>query len=676
MDVKLIIIVLCVVVAIGLLVVFLVFGRGETNFTMDIGGASPRAAGGSDTSSEKTVSGRLIGLAVGAAGIFAVLIARLWTMQLVSADEYAAEAESNRTRTVTTAAPRGRILDRNGVEIVANRPSLIVVSDSDVVNDDIEVQLVANLTGMPFQAVRRKIQDTSAGAQSKRTISVDVSRRVVAFIAEHPGVFDGIEVVERSQRSYPLGSLAAHVVGYTGSVSSDQLASNDSDETGITYESGDIVGQTGVESTYESVLQGVKGEQTVYVDASGNVLDTSTTIDPQSGSDVVLTIDAKIQSVAEQSLVTRMQEIRKTGYNATGACVVCVDCTNGEVIAMASAPTYNPNVFVGGISTADWDALSSESANYPLMNRAIAGQYPSGSTIKALTSFAALDHGIADTSSSWYCTGYWTWSGNESDAYGWHCWYKSGHGTMNFVTGITNSCDVVFYSIGKGFYYSDTQEGMQETFRRYGLGSVTGIDLPGEMGGRVPDAEWKWNYFTSSSDEDRAWQGGDNCNLAIGQGDLLVTCLQMVDAYCGIANNGTIWRPHVLKGVKSRTGEGSVIDYKSEVIYEPTEDAAYHDTVCEGLHGVVYEEAESQTVHWTSLSVDVAGKTGTAQQNKDQPVGWFIGYGPTDNPKYVIGANVDEVLSGATSAMYIVRDVFGAIYGEPDTATSDSDIVD
>ena len=164
--------------------------------------------------------------------------------------------------------------------------------------------------------------------------------------------------------------------------------------------------------------------------------------------------------------------------------------------------------------------------------------------------------------------------------------------------------------------------------------------------------------------------------LAIGQGDLLVTCLQMVDAYCGIANNGTIWRPHLLKSVKARTGEGSVIDYKPAVIYEPTEDATYRDTVCQGLHGVVYEEAASQAVHWTNLDVDVAGKTGTAQQNKDQPVGWFIGYGPTDNPKYVIGSNVDEVLSGATSAMYVVRDVFGAIYGQPDDSTSNSDIVD
>ena len=677
MDVKLIIIIVSAVVAVALIVVFVVFGRGEANFTFDIGGASPRAAGGSDTSGEKTVGNRLVGLAVGVAGIFAVLIARLWSMQLVSSDEYAAEAESNRTRTITTDAPRGRILDRNGTEIVTNRSSLTVVSSSDVVDDEIEVQLLANLIGMPFQAVRRKIQDTSEGAQSKRTISVDVSRRVVAFIAEHPGVFDGVDVVERSQRSYPLGSLAAHVIGYTGTVTSAQLEANDSEATGITYESGDIVGQSGIESEYESVLQGVKGEQTVYVDANGNVLDTSTTIDPQSGSDVILTIDATIQAAAEQSLATRMKEIQESGYNATGACVVCVDCTNGEVLAMASAPTYNPNVFVGGISTADWDALSSETANYPLMNRAIAGQYPSGSTIKALTSFAALDHGIADTSSSWYCTGYWTWSGNENDTTsGWHCWYKSGHGTMNFVTGITNSCDVVFYSIGKGFYYSDTQEGMQETFRRYGLGSAAGIDLPGEMSGRVPDAEWKWNYFTSSSDEARAWQGGDNCNLAIGQGDLLVTCLQMVDAYCGIANNGTIWRPHLLKSVKARTGEGSVIDYKPAVIYEPTEDATYRDTVCQGLHGVVYEEAASQAVHWTNLDVDVAGKTGTAQQNKDQPVGWFIGYGPTDNPKYVIGSNVDEVLSGATSAMYVVRDVFGAIYGQPDESTSNSDIVD
>lgn len=664
MNLSLVIIIVCLVLAAILLVLFFVFGREEASFTFDIGGGAPRAAGGSDESGEKGISSRLVGFGVVVAGVFAALVARLWSMQLVSSDEYAEQAESNRTRTVTTAAPRGRILDRNGVEIVTNRPCLTVTATSDVVDDEIEMTLLGNLIGMPMQAVRRKIQDSSQGAQSARTVSVDVSRRVVAYIGEHPSLFSGVSVEQRTQRSYPLGSLAAHVVGYTGTVTAEQLKQNSDEDGAVEYKSGDVVGQSGVELMYESVLQGIRGEQTVYVNASGTVLDTSTTIDPQSGSDLYLTIDSGVQQAAEASLEKVVTYLKEAGYNCTGGSCVAVDCTNGEVICLASYPTYSPNIFVGGISSADWSALQDESANYPLMNRAIAGQYPSGSTIKALTTFAGLDYGIVSTGSSFNCTGWWTGFG---ESYGMSCWLKYGHGGVNLVTGLTNSCDIVYYEIGKGFYYSDNGEGLQETFRRYGLGSTTGIDLPGEASGRVPDAEWKWNYFSYLPDEQRKWQGGENCNIAIGQGDLLVTVLQMVQAYASIANQGPVYKPHVMKSVKSRIGSGSVIDYSPSVVRTVEEDQTYRDIVKQGLYGVVYEESATQTVHWTNLDVTVNGKTGTAEQTtKGDPLGWFVGYAPADNPKYVVGANVDGVASGATSGMYVVRDILGQIYGQPD----------
>ena len=675
MSTTLVIIIVCAVIAIALLAAYFFFGRSNGPLTLDIGGAAPRAAGGSDNSPEKTISGRLMGLAAVVAGVVAALVAKLWTMQLVSTEEYAELAESNRTRTITTSAPRGRILDRNGVEIVTNRPSLTVVAEPDVVDDEIEVQLLANLIGMPYMAVRRKIQDSSEGAQSKRTVSVDVSRRVVAFIGEHPSLFNGVSVEERTQRFYPHGSLAAHIVGYTGVVTQEQLEANaDAGEGTVKYRSGDTVGQAGIEYQYESVLQGVRGEQTVYVDARGNVLDYSTYVAPQSGSDVMLTIDINVQRAAEESLERVMNKVRQEGHAAKAGCVVALDCTNGEVIAMASAPTFSPNVFVGGISNADWDALQSEDANYPLLNRAISGVYPSGSTIKALTAFAALDYGIATPQSSWYCTGWWTGFGED---YGMGCWWKTGHGAVDLISGLTYSCDVVFYEIGKGFYLADS-EGLQETFRRYGLGSASGIDLPSEAVGRVPDAEWKWNYWSDAPEEQRRWQGGDNCNISIGQGDMLVTCLQMADAYCSIANRGDTWRPHLLKSVLAPAGGGTVIEYKPEVIFTNEEDEVFRATVERGLHGVVYEEDYTQAQHWTNLSISVAGKTGTAEQpgKYRDPVGWFVGYGPSDNPKYVIASNMDEVLQGASSAMYVVRDVFGAIYGEPDTFDEDTTVGD
>ena len=674
MDLSLIIVIVCAVLAVALVVVFLVFGRSEANFTFDIGGAAPRASGGADSSSEKTASSRLVGLAVGVGAVFSVLLARLWSMQLVSSEDYVEQAEKNRRGTIYTQAPRGRILDRNGVEIVGNRASLTVVAEGDVIDDDVEVQLLANLIGMPAQAVRRKLQDTTDGYQSPRTVSVDVSRRVVAFIGEHPEAFPGVSVQQRTQRSYPQGSRAAHVVGYVGTVTEEQLEKGDDAADGaVTYRSGDVVGQSGVELSYENVLAGTRGEQTVFVDAEGNVLGYSTNIEPEGGSDVVLTIDSEVQRAAEESLDKVVTTQREAGQNCVAGSVVALDCTNGEVLAMASYPTFSPNVFTGGISQADWDVLSAEDSNYPLLNRAISGQYPSGSVIKPLTAFAALNFGVATADSSWYCSGWWSWSGSAEDGTVMKCWQESGHGSVNLVSGITYSCDIVFYEIGKGFYYADDPEGMQETFRAYGLGAVSGIDLSGEAAGRVPDAAWKREYYKELgySDEDSSWKGGDNCNIAIGQGDMLVTCLQMADAYASIANRGPVWKPHVLRGVRAKVGEGFVSEYKPEQILDVEEDQSYRDLVERGLWGVIYEESPSQTEHWTNMSVSVAGKTGTAEQiAADRNVCWFACYAPSDDPKYVVVANVDGGDWGSSTAMLVARDTLGAIYGEPDTATS------
>ena len=672
MDLSLVIVIVCVVLALALVVVFLVFGRAEANFTFDIGGAAPRASGGSDSSSEKTTSSRLVGLAVGVGAVFSVLLARLWSMQLVSSEEYAEQAEQNRRSTIYTQAPRGRILDRNGVEIVGNRASLTVVAEGDVIDDAIEVQLLANLIGMPAQAVRRKLQDTTEGYQSPRTVSVDVSRRVVAFIGEHPEAFPGVSVQQRTQRSYPQGSLAAHVVGYVGTVTEDQLKASETAEDGsATYRSGDVVGQSGVELSYENVLAGTRGEQTVFVDAEGSVLGYSTSIEPESGSDVVLTIDSEVQRAAEESLEKVVTTQRQSGQDCVAGSVVALDCATGEVLAMASYPTFSPNVFTGGISQADWDVLSAEDANYPMLNRAIAGQYPSGSVIKPLTTFAALNYGVATSESSWYCSGWWSWSGSAEDGTIMKCWQEYGHGAVNLVSGITYSCDVVFYEIGKGFYYADEPEGMQKTFRSYGLGAATGIDLAGEAVGRVPDAAWKHDYYKELgySDDDSSWKGGDNCNIAIGQGDMLVTCLQMADAFCSIANRGPVWKPHVLKGVRSKVGDGFVSEYRPEEILNVEEDQSYRELVERGLWGVVYEESPSQTEHWTNMSVSVAGKTGTAEQiAAGRNVCWFGCYAPSDDPKYVVVANVDGGDWGSSTAMLVARDTLGAIYGEPDTS--------
>lgn len=664
-----VVIIVLVVLLVALVAAFLLLGRRpDERFKLDIGGGVPTASGGSDTSSESGFKARLSGLNVFSGSILAILLTRLWSMQLVSQDEYSAQAERNRTRTISVTAPRGRILDRNGKELVTNRASLCVVAKSDVADNDMTVTLLANLIGMPATAVRRNIQDATGGAQSMRTVAQDVSRRVVAYVEAHPHVFPDVEVVQRTQRLYPKGSLAAHVLGYTGAITSDQVKAMGSSEDGsITYELGDTVGQAGVEYEYESVLQGVKGEQNVYVDADGNVLSYASSVDPRAGSDVTLTIDADIQAAAEQSLSDRISKLRAQHADCNGGSCIAMDVTSGEVLAMASYPTYSPNIFVGGISADDWDALSSDAANNPLLNRAISGQYPSASTIKPLTALAALKSGIATPESSYYCTGYWTGFGS---GYGQYCWKKTGHGAVNVQTGITYSCDVVFYEIGKGFYYSDDPEALQDTLEQWGLGSREGIDLPNEGYGRVPTPAWKEEYFSSSSADARAWQGGDDTNLAIGQGDLLVTPLQMTCVYAGLALKGTVWKPHLLKSVRSDVGSGSVIAYKNQVNYQIDVDETYIDLVHAGLKGVIYDESEAQASHFTNLSVQVAGKTGTAEVTNGTPTGWFVAYCPIDNPQYVVAANIEHSGYGSEGALYVVRDVLGTIYGEPDTSTA------
>lgn len=666
----LVLIVTLLAIVLVALVLLVLINRGEARFTFDIGGATPRASGGGDTSTEKGFKNRLTGLSIFSGSIIGLLFARLWAMQLVSADEYARQAELNRTRTVSTAAPRGRILDRNGVELVNNRPSLVVTASTEVVDSDVEVQLLANVLGMPPVAVRRKIQDQTEGAQSLRTVAVDVSRRVVSYIDEHQYLFEGVKVEERAQRHYPLGSRCAHVLGYTGRPTQEQLAAakEDTSDARIPYESDDTVGQAGIEYQYESVLQGVRGEQQLYVDADGNVLDYATSIEAQSGSDIILTIDNKVQEAAEQALVDAIARVRKTGnLECSSGSAVCMDVTNGEIIALASHPTFSPNDFVGGISNDDWDMLSSEEAGNPLMNRVIAGQYPSASTIKPLSAFAALNYGIASMDSHYVCTGYWTGFG---EAYGQYCWQHEGHGTVNLREGIVYSCDTVFYEIGKAFFYSDDKEGLQETYRRWGLGSALGIDLPAESVGRVPDPDWKWNYFTQADDYARSWQGGDTTNLVIGQGDMLVTPLQMACVYAGLATRGSIMRPHVLKGVASHAGDGTVIDFKSEPALAVEEEGSSFDLVADGLKGVIYEESEAQASHFTNMRELVAGKTGTAERTGKEPTGWFIAFVPADDPKYVVASCVEQGGFGSECAMYVVRDIMGAIYDEPDTSTA------
>lgn len=669
MNFVVILIVLLTVLICALMAAFLLKVKSSRRFTLDIGGGTPRASGGSENSPSSHFKSRINATGIFAGTIIGALFMRLWNMQVISSSSYTEQAEKNRTRSISTHAARGRILDRNGAVLVGNRPSLVVLAEQSVLDDEAELQILAALIGIPKAVLRLKIEDSSQGLQRGRVIAVDVSRRVISFINAHPSLFGGVSIEARSQRSYPLGSLAGQVLGYTGIITSEQLKASqgNQDEGKITYEPGDVVGQSGIEASYENVLQGIKGEQVVFVDADGNIVNHSSSVEAQSGSDVVLTLDADIQKAAEDSLSSTIKRLQEHGKpDCFGGCAIAMDVTNGEIIAMASAPSFSPNVFVGGISSDDWDMLSSKSSHNPLLNRGIGGQYPSASTIKPLSALAALNEGIATPQSSYMCTGYWTGFGA---AFGQYCWLHTGHGPMTLQTGITHSCDVVFYEVGKGFFYSSNKDGLQQMFKKWGLGSKSQIDLPGELQGRIPDEAWKREYFASYPDDAKAWQGGDNTNLAIGQGDLLVTPLQMLCVYAGIANRGSIPQPHLMKSIKSTSNSGSIIDYKCSTRISVDEKDEYMDLIQRGLYGVIYEESQAQASHFTNMKEKVAGKTGTAETSHETPTGWFIAYAPYDKPRYVVASVLENSGFGSDGAMYVVRDILGALYHEPDTST-------
>ncbi len=663
-------VVIAVLVVVALVVAVLAYRRmrkegptlsGGLRFHFTSGRAPIRPAEPLDASGQVNMRRRTAIFSALAGTAFGVLLLRLWGMQVISEKTYSEQASSNSTSTVSLRATRGRILDRNGNVLVDNRACMALVAEKDVADDTRVVRRLANLLGMPDMAVRRNIQSATDGAQSLRTVMIDVPQSAVSYVAEHPGQFPGVSIESRTVRTYPYGTLACHLLGYTGTISSEELQAYNADEDSqLTYQSGDIVGKSGVEYQYESVLQGVRGTRGVYVNVSGDVLGVAYEVDPEPGSDIRLTIDANVQAAAESALQLGIEAGEYLHYKPTGAACVCMNCKTGEVLALASYPSYDPSAFIGGISTDAWAQLIAEGANTPLLNRAINGQYPSASTIKPFTSCAALEYGMTNTENYVECTGYWTGLGEQ---YGMHCWNHSGHGWMNLYEGITNSCDTVFYEIAKSFYYSDFPEGIQEMFRRWGIGSATGIDLPAESDGRVPDSEWKWNHYTWAADSDRAWQGGDTANIAIGQGDILVTPLQMCYAYCGLVNGGVEMWPHVLLDVLSNQTQETVISASQKVSKQVSVSQDILTFVNSALYGVVNETYISD--YFQGMPVSVIGKSGTGEagDDDDNPHAWFCAAAPAEDPTYVVAAIVEHGGGGGYVATNVCRGVLGAIYG-------------
>ncbi len=591
----------------------------------------------------EAVKSRFVAVGVLAAAVFGSLSAKLWSMQVLSSDTFKNEAIQNKYTTVATPAPRGLVYDSNGVLLVKNRTALTVLAEASVADDHDVVQRLSAVLGIPYNIVRLRIQDQKSGAQSQRVVAADARQRDVAFIAEHSDAFSGVTVQERTIREYPYRALASHVLGYTGPVSEEELATAPSNRT---IELGDTVGKSGIEAYYDNVLAGEHGQRRVVVDSQGRVVEVESETPSTRGSDVYLTIKAPAQYVAEQELASLIAPEGVIGKGrGVGGAIVAMDVTDGSILVMASYPTFDPTTFTGGIAQDVWDLYATEESFHPLLNRAISGTYPAASTYKAFTSLAGLKYGFADDTRTWDCTG--SWDGfNSGDVQ--HCWNLSGHGAVDLFKGIRVSCDTVFYEIAKDFFYAGRSQGgtisdtaLQEEIAKFGFGQLTGIDLSGEESGRIPTPEWKAQHWVDVPTESY-WRGGDLTNLVIGQGDVLVTPLQNTVAYGAIAT-GNLMRPHLLKEVRNAS-EKAAITFEPELVSVPDVEKKNYEILRNALNYVSVDAPAvvSALDDWGIDPMTVCAKTGTGEVAGKRDVAWYICYYPKDNPKYVVGSCIEQ----------------------------------
>ena len=616
-------------------------------------------------SAQEGLERRLAILGLVIIAVLGVLFTRLWFMQIVGGTAYKKKAEGNRIREISLEAPRGSILDRNGKVLVKNRNALTIsVVPAELGQDKTVIGRLSRLLGLGEKDIKFKIEKSQAPNQRAVLIKSDVSEETVTYVREHQHEFPGVIAGTMPVREYPHNQLAAHLIGYLGEISPETLAKKK--DKG--YQAGDEIGLSGIESTYDEQLRGKVGKYRLEVDASGNAIRVISRQEPRSGEEIRLTVDQDIQAVVENALQwgveaarTRYDPETNRKYTASGGSAVVLDPTNGEVIAMASFPTYNLNDFVGGISERAWKALMDPQNQYPLNNRAIMSQLPPGSTFKVVTAMAALTEQLCVMNSPFDCQHVFT-QGAFKD-YPKYCWGTHGH--IDLFNGIIQSCDIVFYTLGNMFYSRPTTsqgKTLWDYAKDFRLGKRTGIDLTSEMEGRVPTPEWK-KEFNRNNPQYQVWYPGDTVNMAIGQGDLLTTPLQMAYLYAGIADGGKFIRPHLMKALEDEDGhvlESSKVETVSELPASPQD----INQVSQALTGVVQGKGTAAATFkgFPLAQIPVAGKTGTSEVVGKQPTAWFCCYAPAGAPKYVVAVAIEEGGHGGESAAPVARRILEGIF--------------
>jgi len=576
-----------------------------------------------------------------------VLLGRFFYLQVVRQSDFRTMAESNRIKPMPIAPNRGQILDRNGVVLARNYSGYTLEIDpSKVSNLDGTIEDLSKLVTITPKDLRifKKLK-----AESHDYASLPIRSRLndeeAARFAAQQYRFPGVEIKARLFREYPFRETASHLIGYIGRINEQDKQDLDEEDLEANYRGTDYIGKGGIEEHYEQELHGTTGFEQVEVDAGGHGIRTLSRTSPVSGNNLVLTLDAKLQEIAEQA------------FGKYRGALVAIDPSNGEVLAFVSKPGYDPNLFIDGIDTETWDELSN-SPDVPLNNRILRGQYPAGSTIKPFMALAGLHFGTRTPEQTIHDPGYYMLAGSSHH---YRDWKTGGHGSVDMFKAIQMSCDTYFYGLA-------TEMGIDKmhTFlSQFGFGDKSGIDIDGELPGLLPSEEWKEARFHQK------WFAGDTVSAGIGQGYVLVTPMQLAFAVSIIANDGVAYRPHLLRQLQP-SGKPPQPVPPVQPAFDMHLDPDDLDLVKRAMVAVT---KPGGTAAWAGSGApyDIAGKTGTAQviaikqneryiesqvdeRNRDHA--WFIAFAPADKPRIALAVLVENGGHGGTTAAPIARKVF------------------
>lgn len=623
-----------------------------------------------------------------ALALFGIVFFRLWFLQVLSGDEYLAKAAGNRTRDVKIAAPRGEMVDRHGEVLVENRRAVgVVVSPPKLPDDAGErarlLRRLSRVLGMPTRPQkctidREVVRTTEVDCIVRKgvfqlpyadvTVKTDVAPAVYSYLAERQQEFPGVSIQQVFLRSYPFEEVGAQLFGTIGQIDEEQL--KEDHYRGV--RGGTLVGKSGLEYTYDRYLRGRDGATRVQVDSLGHAKGYLRQRDPVPGSNLRLSIDLGLQKAGQDALAQGISLANGNGNASQGGAFVALDPRNGEVLAMGSAPSFDPNLLTRPISEREYEAQLGEARNYPQINRAISAEYPVGSTFKVVTAAAALAEGVVTASTTYTDTGRFVLGAQSRQNAG-----QAVFGPVQLRTALAVSVDTYFYWLGQQLNSDPSKhpEGgpLQAWARKFGFGRQTGIDIGGEQDGIIPSPAWRderdvlerrcrrRNHGNPCGLSDfRDWSVGDNVSLAVGQGDFLATPLQLAVAYAAIENGGTVVRPHV--GLEITDPYGRVLQ---SIDPKPARRISIPDlsAIQDALRAAANESGGTSADVFADFPKTVYGKTGTAQFTGRPDQSWYVGYVPDPVRPIVVAATIESGGFGAESAAPAVRLILSQWFG-------------